>query len=458
MRKRYHKYQQTNVFHQTNGGSLVKKRKSRPKKKTLKFALLSILTVLLLVIGYVAYSSLSAANNVFTGGISFDSLLNKSSLKQTDGVTNILLLGKGGSNHPGGQLTDTIMLVRYRHSDNKIAMISIPRDMYVKIPGNGEAKINQAYTYGFSSKTDPEERGKAGAELSSQVVTNVTGVPVHYYATADFTGFKEIVDTLGGITVDVKKDLYDPEYPDEGFTQSGDYYKTDAFAPLSIKAGIRQMDGELALKYARSRHGTGVSDFDRAYRQQQVLHAIADKSLSLGFLANPKKISDLASSVGDHVRLSMSVSELRDFIDAVSKVDDDSLINEVIDNSEDGLLMSSNNGSSILLPRGGDFSQIQAFVKNIFSSTAFKSVTVDVLNGSGVVGQAATLAATLEDAGFTIGEIDNNDEEVEYTVVRDGTDGGEAMQKIGDYIETYKAEELDQKGRIVIVIGQDYGN
>lgn len=412
----------------------------------------------MVIVGYVVYSSISAANGVFAGGISFASLINRSSLKQTDGITNVLFLGKGGSGHPGGQLTDTIMLVRYRHSDNKVAMISIPRDLYVTIPGNGGAKINQAYTYGFNSKTDVKEKGKAGAELSSKVVTSVTGVPIHYYITADFTGFKEIVDSLGGISVDVKKDLYDPEYPNEGFDKNGEYYKTDAFEPLSIKAGVQKMDGELALKYVRSRHGTGVSDFNRAYRQQQVLYSIKEKSLSLGVLTNPKKINDIISSVGDHIRVSMSVSELCDFVGAFSKVDDGSVINKVLDNSEEGLLTSSNNGTSILLPKSGDFAKIQSFIKNVFDDENLQDVTIDVLNGSGVAGQAGKLAKILEDAGFNIEKIENYDKALKNTTVQDGTGGGEVLNKLKKYITGYEVEPLDQTGKIVIIIGQDYGN
>jgi len=410
------------------------------------------------MVGYIVYSSLSATNNIFAGGISLDSLINRDSLKQTDGITNILLLGKGGSNHPGGQLTDVIMLVRLRHKDNKVAMISIPRDLYITIPGYGQAKINEAYTQGFNSQKDVEEKGRAGAELTSRVVTNVTGVPVHYYITADFTGFREIVDTLGGITVDVKKDLYDPEYPDEGFTRDGEYYKTDAFEPLSVKAGIREMDGELALKYVRSRHGTGVSDFDRAYRQQQILYAIKEKSLSLGVLINPKKMSDIISSVGNHVRVSMSVSELRDFINVSSKIGNESVISRVLDNSEKGLLTSSHNGTSVLLPKHGDFSQIHSFVKNIFDSVMLNDIAIDVLNGSGVAGQAGELAKTLGDAGFNIAKIGNYETELKNTTIQDGTDGGGVMAKLKNYITNYEIESLDQTDKIVIIIGQDYGN
>ena len=458
MRKRYHKFNHSDGLYKIKEGDSVKKAPRKSNKKGVKFVLLSLLAVFLLVIGYVVYSSVSAAGDIFTGGVTFNNLIGKSSLNQTDGVTNVLFLGKGGSNHPGGQLTDTIMLVRIRHEDKRVAMLSIPRDLYVTIPGSGQAKINQAYAEGFNSKQDSKEKGIAGAELASEVVFDITGVPIHYYVTADFTGFKEIVDAIGGITIEVEEELNDPQYPNEGFTEDGEYYKTDAYEPLLVEVGRQKMDGELALKYVRSRHGTGVSDFNRAFRQQQVLYAIKEKALSLGVLANPKKVSDIISSVGDHVRVSMSPSELCEFLEKFSEVDNGSIINEVLDNAEDGLLVSSNNGSSILLPKGGDFAQIQNFVKNIFEATILLEVEIEVYNGSGVTGRAGVLAEKLKKEGLNVTRISNYDGEVDSTVIQDGTDGGEIFKKLKQHLSGYKTESLDQKGKIVVIIGRDYGN
>jgi len=458
MKKRYHKYIPNSAPRKEQEGVLVKRTSKKSRKKTLKFFLYSLLFVFLLVIGYVLYSSYSAANNIFTGGINLNDLINRSDLKQTDGVTNVLLLGKGGSNHPGGQLTDTIMLVRLRHQDNRVAMISIPRDLYVTIPGNGKAKINEAYSTGYLSKQAGDDKGREGAKIASSVVSEVAGVPVHYYITADFVGFKEIVDTLGGIQINVEKELDDPMYPDEGFTKDGEYYKTDAYDPLHIAAGLQNMNGELALKFVRSRHGTGASDFDRASRQQQVLYALKEKALSLGVLSNVKKVTDIISSVGDHVRVSMTPSELSDFIKAFSSVKSGSIISEVIDNSEDGLLSSSNNGSSVLVPKSGDYKQIHAFVKAIFDSSISKNIKIEVLNGSDVTGQAATLGKTLESAGFNVTKVDNYEGTVEKTTVRDGAGVKGVRDNLAKYIGKFELEGLDRDDVIVVIIGQDYGN
>lgn len=458
MRKRYNKFNYDDGLYKLKKSRQTEKTRKKYNKKSIKFFMYSLLVFFLLVIGYILYSSVSAANDVFAGSITLDNLIGKSSLKQTDGITNVLFLGKGGSNHPGGQLTDTIMLVRLRHKDQKIAMVSIPRDLYVTIPNDGQAKINQAYAVGFNSKKESDERDKAGAELASKVVSNVTGVPVHYYITADFTGFKEVVDAIGGITVNVEKELYDPMYPNEGFTKSGEYYKTDAYEPLLVKAGIQKMDGELALKYVRSRHGTGVSDFDRAYRQQQVLYAVKDKALSLGVLANPKKVSGILAGLGNHIRVSMSPSELYEFLEKFSEVGEGSIINKVLDNSEDGLLVSSNNGSSILLPKGGNFNQIHNFVENIFDEITLKEVEVEIYNASEIAGKARSLAEKLKKAGINVTVVDDYDTQLDRTVIQDGTGGGEVFKTISKYVSNYKTEKLDQEGKVVIIIGLDDGN
>src|SRR5207244_10638311 len=102
-----------------------------------------------------------------------------------NGRVNILLLGVGGAGHDGPNLSDTIMVVSIDPKTKDVAMLSIPRDLYVKIPGHGYGKINAANVYG-------------GPTLAARTVANVIGVPIHYYAVIDFSGFKQAVDSVGG--------------------------------------------------------------------------------------------------------------------------------------------------------------------------------------------------------------------------------------------------------------------
>src|SRR5664279_3282734 len=117
-----------------------------------------------------------------------------------DGRVNILVMGIGGAGHDGPNLSDTMMVMSLDPKTKDVAMLSIPRDLYVKIPGHGSGKINAANAYG-------------GPALAEQVVENVIGVPIHYYAVMDFSGFKQAVDAVGGVDINVAAPLYDPEFP-----------------------------------------------------------------------------------------------------------------------------------------------------------------------------------------------------------------------------------------------------
>ncbi len=463
MRKRYHTYHHNSakpaerrLVEDKQPKSILEKHR-KPKKVSWKSFLFIAVVLILIVIGYVGISSIKAANNILAQDISFASLIKQSSLKQADGITNILLLGKGGSNHPGGQLTDTIMLARIRQSDKKIALISVPRDLWVTIPGHGQSKINEAYAQGFTSEKDQNKKSDAGAQTTSQIIEKNLGVPVHYYAVVDFTGFKDLVDAVGGITVNVEKDLDDPYYPKDYFGANG-YVKTDDYAPLHVKKGTQHMNGELALKYSRSRETT--SDFDRAKRQQQVLFAIKEKALSLGVLSNPVKMSDIFGSLGSHIRTSFNSTELKELFDLMKDFDQSKVTNKVLDNSQNGLLVSSDDGSYHLLPKSGNFLEIQKFVKNIFDdeTNVNSMVEIEVYNGSKKVGIAGKLAETLKSQGFSVTKIENSDTQYEKTTIMDGTSSSKTYQEIKSVVGEAQRVTSEPKGVIKIYLGADYGS
>ena len=203
------------------------------------------------------------------------------------GRLNLLVLGV--DRRPDEQdvpvRSDGIMLVSLDPISNTISVLSIPRDLYVPIPGLeargiSQSRINTACFYG-----DHYRLGGCG-ELSKQTVAYNFGVPVHRHILLDFNGFKRIIDLVGGIEVDVPRTIVDNAYPT-------DDYRTER---LVIPAGRVHMDGELALKYVRTRHAD--SDFGRLKRQQQVLMALRAKALSLQTLPQiPEILQTLEGSV-----------------------------------------------------------------------------------------------------------------------------------------------------------------
>jgi len=284
---------------------------------------------------------------------------------EQDKRINVILLGMRGADDPhGGLLTDSIMLVSTKLTEQdcsgvdcvtknrelipeKIALISIPRDLFVEIPGQGGLyKLNEAYRLGEKDKKDG-----GGLELVKETVSNITGTPIHYAISIDFKGFKEIIEQLDGIEVDVPRDFYDPNY-------DGGIY---------VKAGKQFMDAETALKYAQARLTS--SDFDRAKRQQLILVGIRNKAMSKNILTNPVKALSILDSLGKRFRSDMQLWEIKRFMELSKGMNDDSkTIHKIFDTSPEGLLYSTHiNGAYALRPKDDNFDKIKETVNNIFN-------------------------------------------------------------------------------------------
>lgn len=340
-----------------------------PGKKKWK-KIIIITTILVLGLGGLFYYKASSIfSKISTGNDGLFSGLFKSEedLKGvSEGRINVLILGMRGSNMPGGSLlADTIMLVSIKPDENKVAMVSIPRDLQAEIPGRGTRKINSAHSFG-------EEAGKGkGMELMKQVVENVTGISIHYVATANFQAMREIVNTLGGIVVHLDKPFSETSQFVEGNECGGVF---------SLPEGDVKLNGDQALCYSRARYGT--SDFDRARRQQDVLIAIENKALSLGTLADFSKVNDMANTVGDNVRTTMAPWEMQKLFSIYQKMDNPGIIHKVIDNNpENGLLYSTTLDTAdgpayVLLPKGGNYDKIKELCQNIFNEEAVKNIAI----------------------------------------------------------------------------------
>ncbi len=202
-------------------------------------------------------------------------------------VTNILIVGIDRS----GELADSIMLASLDEEKKSVTMISIPRDLYVAYgTGRSAWKINALYPIGIIRKE--------GISLLASKVSEVTGQSIHHYIVIDFTAFKYIVNALGGIEVNVEKDLYDPKYPDYDYN----------YTIFSIKKWLQNLDGETALRYARSRHST--SDFDRSHRQQLIINAIKTKAFSAGIISSPTKISEIIDATRKNINTDFTVGDI----------------------------------------------------------------------------------------------------------------------------------------------------
>lgn len=229
-----------------------------------------------------------AAELIFKNGVT---------LKSSNGRTNILLLGVGGGTHEGADLTDTMLVVSLSSKDQSVALISIPRDIWSETLKD---RVNSAYHYGEAKKKG------SGLLLARVIAEDIIGMPIQHSILVDFSGFKDIIDVLGGIEVNVSRGFTDSEYPIEGKT-AADCPKDPAqrclYETIKFDQGIQHMDGQRALKYVRSRHAEGEegSDFARGRRAQDVLVSLREilihptRWFSLEKVSNLQKVIDSAT-------------------------------------------------------------------------------------------------------------------------------------------------------------------
>lgn len=210
---------------------------------------------------------------------------------------NILLLGTDA--RPGEQIsrTDAIILVHLNPRLNRVSMLSVPRDLTVEVPGFGSNKVNAAYAIG-----EQQLGAGYGPSLAKATISRLVGVPVHNAVVVNFDGFRQIVDTLGGISIDVPQSIDDPYFPVDEY--AGDVRTM----PVKFASGPQIMDGRTALTYARTRHAD--NDFGRNQRQQQVLMAIFDAIRAKGLLSQLTSIDDYTSALRDAIRTDLSRSQL----------------------------------------------------------------------------------------------------------------------------------------------------
>jgi len=299
---------------------------------------------------------------------------------------NILLLGIGGGNHEGAKLSDTIILANVNLKNQKINLISLPRDIWIK-ELNG--KINSAYQIG-----DDKKKGD-GLVLAKSVVDKVTGQDPDYGAVIDFSGFVKAVDLMGGIDINVDDTFDDYQYPIDGkeadpcghtSSEISKFTATDSaeadlpgFFPcryihVHFIKGMTHMSGETALEYVRSRHAQGDegTDFARSKRQEKIIKAIFQKAVSLQILTNPAKIFSLYSTLQSSVQTDVPQNQFDDFIKLAQKFGSAKINSVVIDYGDPvtkrpGLLInppiqSKYNYEWVLVPRTGNFDEISSYI------------------------------------------------------------------------------------------------
>lgn len=241
---------------------------------------------------------------------------------------NIVLLG---TDQRPGQInwrTDTIILLTINQSEKTVGMLTIPRDLYVTIPSIGKQRINTADFYG-----EYYHYPGGGPNLIKTTIEQNLGVRVHYFVRGGFDAFRQAIDILGGIDVDVDCPLYEQ-----------DFYDDYGHATLNFQPGIQNMDGVTALRYARSRYTT--NDYDRGRRQRKVILAMWDKATSLNLLPKwPQLYQEMSSSI----QTDLSPTELAALTYIGTQLKMDKIKSRAIDNRTT-IPYTTPEGAMVLLP------------------------------------------------------------------------------------------------------------
>jgi LCP family protein required for cell wall assembly len=344
-------------------------------KKFFKRTLLGLLLIGLLVGGWLGWKILQNQLKIF-GWKGVISIVKPTKLKGEDkGHVTILVAGNSADDpgHSGANLTDSIMLISLNTKTNQAFMLSIPRDFYVDIPGNGYAKINEAYQNGEDQGFKESGYAEGGMGLLEKTVSQVTGIPIEYYALVDYAAVRDAVNAIGGITVTIDSD--DPRGLNDPSPDLANNYK-----PLvdHLENGPQKLDGAAALGLSRARgqhwgsYGYALSDFTRTKNQRLVMLGLKDKATSAGTLSNPVKMGKLFDSLGNNINTDMNLAEVTRLYTLVKKVPNDKIKSAGLNDANGKNLLESYrtaSGQSALVPALGvdDYTDIQAYVESVYN-------------------------------------------------------------------------------------------
>jgi len=437
------------------------------KKNKLKkiFKSLAILVVAVIIItgGYLGFKFFHNIDKVFGGNIVSDisGLFSSTTLKgEASGRINILLAGDSADqlNHGGAQLTDSIVVISIDTKNHTAFMLSIPRDLWVNIPGMGPDKINAA-----NDNTGTHFAGypKNGMGILEHLVTADLGIPINYYALSDYGAFSSAVNAVGGVTVNIQspdpRGLYDPN------------------THLKLPNGPAVLNGQQALNLARARgdgpgsYGFPSSDFDRTQHQRQIFTAIAAKAKTVGVLANPVKIGNLFDAVGNNIQTDLTLPDILELI----KVTKDINLSNVQSFAFCSTLDLGQNGCNnailtdytdpvsrqeAIVPVLGlyNFTQLQQYYNQLVSNNpmARENANIIISNGSNTSGIASAYQTKINSAGGNVTAVNNASTIYAKTEIVDNSSG--AFPATLNYLQTMFGKTVVKSNSTLNPAGADF--
>ena len=293
----------------------------------------------------------------------------------------VLVMGLHAGGASTSPLTDSMLLVSLDPKTRAAGMLSVPRDLWVEIPGHGYGRVNEAYEDG-------------GAQLAELAVEQAVGVPIQDYALISYSAFQKLVDDAGGVTVDVPRTLQDPTFPAPDEVH---------YEPFSLTAGVHQLNGRDALRYARERHGDPLGDLGRAARQQQIILALRDQLLRPASVA---RLRVMLADAQETVKTDFPLDELPALALIAANIPAANVKRDVLQYANQAVRdWQTPAGASVLLPNQ---TAVDRVVRAVFSPVLDRldaGATVTVNNGAGYPGIATVYGKTLARMGVRVSKI-----------------------------------------------------
>jgi LCP family protein required for cell wall assembly len=325
----------------------------------------------------------------------------------TERITVLLMGVDERSQENGPWRTDTLMLLTLDPISKQAGVLSIPRDLWVPIPGYADGRINTAHFLG-----ELYGHAEGGPGLARETVEYNLGVQINYYVRINFATFVTLVDLIGGVDIYVEETINDPLYPDYNY----------GYDPLYIEAGWHHFNGELTLKYARTRHNS--NDFDRSRRQQQVISAIFERVTSLELIPDlAKNASDIYKIIDTGVDTDLALDQILALANLASTIDRSTIRFGVIDEQATQSWVTPD-GAQVLIPLREEMRTVRDYIfavdtqlsgesgegeNNLLPTPTLETATIAVLNGTTRNGLAGETADFLKSNGFDIVNIANAD-------------------------------------------------
>lgn len=378
--------------------------------------------LVLLIGGFLFAKAYFSAGEVFQGGgeaaaLSCNAEVEPSELaKEGDGRINILLMGEDNE----ASLTDSILVASLDPANKKVAMASIPRDLWVTSESAGSSKINAVYPLAkkaalADNPEDEKAAKKVAVEELQGIVEEVLGIGINYFVTVDVAGFERAVEIVGGVEMDVPEELAVSEH------MWDDVRDVPYF--LDVPAGKQQFDPQRALFFVRSRHTSARGDFDRSERQRLFLRALAEEMLSAGTYTNPVRVTQLMDTFKDNVVTNFSIDDAVCLAKNAQEYDTKNMLSVDMASEEEPVVTTGWAGNqSIVQPIDGIgvYDGVHSLIRKSFADGYItrENAKVVVLNGSGIAGQAASVGDELKSYGYNVTRVgDAGSQESQSTTI-----------------------------------------